>query len=143
MTQVYCSNVVFVDVRQRRGLGVGAEMMWAKMNRIPVVTLCPLESHYQKTQVHLLGVPLNNWIHPFVDSLSDKIVTTVEEGAKWIYSFMMKKEMKLRIKGPEFINEAMTYYRDTQYSKDIPMQFLARDNPEINDKLYQEIAMLT
>src|SRR5579871_3736379 len=37
MTQVYCSDVVFVDVRQRRGLGVGAEMMWAKMNKIPVV----------------------------------------------------------------------------------------------------------
>ena len=37
MTQVYCSDLVFVDARERRGLGVGAEMMWAKMNRIPLL----------------------------------------------------------------------------------------------------------
>lgn len=30
MLQVFCSNIVFVDARSRRGLGVGAEMMWAK-----------------------------------------------------------------------------------------------------------------
>src|SRR5579872_2699636 len=39
MLQVYCSDVVFVDARDRRGIGVGAEMMWAKMNQIPVLTL--------------------------------------------------------------------------------------------------------
>ena len=35
MLMVYCSDFVLVDVRQRRGLGVGSEMMWAKINRIP------------------------------------------------------------------------------------------------------------
>src|SRR5690242_19798693 len=35
MLQVYCSNIVFVDARHKRGLGVGAEMMWAKLNSIP------------------------------------------------------------------------------------------------------------
>lgn len=37
--QVFSSHIVFVDARDRRGLGVGAEMMWAKMNKIPVVTM--------------------------------------------------------------------------------------------------------
>src|SRR5690348_7658831 len=36
MVQVFSSNIVFVDARARRGLGVGAEMMWAKVNKIPV-----------------------------------------------------------------------------------------------------------
>src|SRR5580704_10722245 len=43
MTQVFSSNFVFVDARAKRGLGVGAEMMWAKLNRIPVVTWAPKE----------------------------------------------------------------------------------------------------
>jgi hypothetical protein len=38
MTQVFSSNFVFVDARDRRGLGVGAEMMWAKLHKIPVIT---------------------------------------------------------------------------------------------------------
>lgn len=42
MLQVFTSHVVFVDARDRRGLGVGAEMMWAKMNGIPVVTWAPI-----------------------------------------------------------------------------------------------------
>src|SRR5262245_8128181 len=41
MTQVFCSDIVFVDVRDRRGLGVGAEMMWAKFHKIPVIALSP------------------------------------------------------------------------------------------------------
>lgn len=41
MLQVFSSNIVFVDARDRRGLGVGAEMMWAKVNAIPVVTWAP------------------------------------------------------------------------------------------------------
>jgi len=45
MAQVYSADVIFVDGRERRGLGVGAEMMWAKMNRKPVITLAPLGSH--------------------------------------------------------------------------------------------------
>lgn len=57
------------------------------------MTLCPLESHYQKSQVNLLDVPIKNWIHPFVDSLSDQIVTTVEEGAKWIYSSIIQTNL--------------------------------------------------
>ncbi|MDB6081124.1 MAG: hypothetical protein JWO53_396, partial [Chlamydiia bacterium] len=37
MFQVFSSHLVLVDTRGRRGLGVGAEMMFAKMHQIPVV----------------------------------------------------------------------------------------------------------
>ena len=55
MLQVFCSDAVFVDARERRGLGVGAEMMWAKLNRIPVLTWAPKNSHYHKDSPHFLG----------------------------------------------------------------------------------------
>lgn len=63
MTQVFCSDVVFVDARNRRGLGVGAEMMWAKFHKIPVITLAPVDSHYNKRKTTLLGIAVENWVH--------------------------------------------------------------------------------
>ena len=65
MMQVFCSDIILVDVRERRGLGVGAEMMWAKINKIPVVTLAPQESHYRKSKVNLLDVEVKKLGTPF------------------------------------------------------------------------------
>ncbi|MGE3954830.1 MAG: hypothetical protein AB7F31_06580 [Parachlamydiales bacterium] len=116
MVMVSCADAVFVDARERRGLGVGAEMMWAKVNRIPIVTLAPRGSHYHKGRTSLLDVEVANWVHPFVENLSDKLVDTVEEGAAWLL------ERPDTIKGPEAIHEAMAYYRATQFENDLPMQ---------------------
>lgn len=60
MTQVYCADFVFVDARDRRGLGVGAEMMWAKCNRIPVISWVPKDSHYHKTKTTILELLSTN-----------------------------------------------------------------------------------
>jgi hypothetical protein len=120
MLQVYCSNIVFVDARHKRGLGVGAEMMWAKLNSIPVVTLAPKNTHYNKSETSLLGVPVSNWIHPFVESLSDKVVENLAEGAQWIIQALSNSAT--RIKSIEYLHEAMQYYHDHQLTFDIPMQ---------------------
>lgn len=119
MTQVYVSDFVFVDARERRGLGVGAEMMWAKVNRIPVVTWAPKNSHYNKEKTSILGVAVEGFIHPFILSLSDKIVGTLEEGADWIHSVQSNPDYE--IKGVEHIKKAMEYYKDKQLHKDEPM----------------------
>jgi|SRR5579872_5743074 len=120
MLQVYSSDLVFVDARDRRGLGVGAEMMWAKYNRIPVLTLSPKDSHYNKKSTSLLGVSVQNWVHPFVESLSDGIVSDLSEGAHWIREALFDHSHPK--KGMEFVHAAMGYYKDTQYPKDEPMK---------------------
>ncbi len=125
MVMVSCADFVFVDARDRRGLGVGAEMMWAKVNRIPVVTLAPKGSHYHKSTTSLLDVEVSDWVHPFVANLSDKIVSSVEEGAAWIVDGTDK------IKGIESIHEAMAHYRATQYERDEPMQELVEAHPTL------------
>ena len=134
MTQVYCSDVVFVDARNRRGLGVGAEMMWAKFHKIPVVTLAPKDTHYNKTKTSLLGVPVENWIHPFIESLSDAIVDHLEEGAEWIRKFVNNTAER---KGVDYILGAMEYYRDTQLMSDEPMQTLIAENPKIHERIFE------
>ncbi len=120
MLQVYSSDLVFVDARDRRGLGVGAEMMWAKYNRIPVLAWAPKDSHYNKTKTSLLGVSVDNWVHPFVESLTDGIVSDLHEGARWIKEKLF--DLSHPKKGMEFVHGAMGYYKDTQYPKDEPMK---------------------
>lgn len=132
MTQVYSSDVVFVDARDRRGLGVGAEMMWAKVNNIPVVTLAPKETHYVKSNTALLGVNVKDWVHPFIYSLSDYICEDVQDGAKWILSHIRSPK---EIKGKDSIIDAMLYYRDTQFSSDKPMKNSAKSNAFVRDKI--------
>lgn len=119
MTQVFCSHVVFVDARDRRGLGVGAEMMWAKMNKIPVVTWAPKDSHYNKTKTSILEVEVEDYIHPFVYGLSDKIIDRLEEGVLWIEKILC--DPFIEIKGLKHIQAAMQYYQESQLPIDLPM----------------------
>ncbi len=133
MMQVFCSDLVFVDARERRGLGVGAEMMWAKMNSIPVLTLASKDSHYCKSEVELLGKKVEGWIHPFVFSLSDCIVEDLHQAVAWIESFCIG-DMRA-IKGPEDICDAMKYYREKSFSKDSPMVSLAAMNGVLKNRI--------
>ncbi len=135
MTQVYCSNVIFVDARQRRGLGVGAEMMWAAINRIPVVTLCPAESHYHKNQAKILDIPVSNWIHPFIEGLSDVIVPTIEEGARWVHDCIVTQTKTYAKKDMNHIKSAMQYYQDTQLPHDAPMSNIININAFVSKKM--------
>lgn len=134
MLQVYCSSVVFVDARDRRGLGVGAEMMWAKLNRIPVLTWAPKESHYYHGHTTVLGVPVSDFIHPFVFALSDKIVGTLEEGAQWIESLCSHPE-SVSIKGLEHIANAMEYYKKRRWDGDLLMKQLTEVEDGITSRM--------
>lgn len=137
MTQVFCSHVVFVDARQKRGLGVGAEMMWAKMNNIPVITWSPKDSHYSKTQTTILGVEVKDFIHPFVYGLSDKIVETLHDGATWIER--MLSDPSIEIKGIKHIHASMEYYQENQLPVDLPMREILKCE-ELNTRLARPLA---
>jgi hypothetical protein len=133
MMQVFCSDFVFVDARDRRGLGVGAEMMWAKINKIPVVTWAPRNSHYCKDQTTLLGVEVKDFIHPFVESLSDHIVSNPAEGAQWMRQALSNSSLK--IKGLQDIESAMQYYKATQLETDEPMKNLLQSCEALQRKI--------
>jgi hypothetical protein len=79
---IAASNAVVVDARGRRGLGVGAEMMFARLLGIPVVTVCPPNSAYRQDHVVAYqGQDLDDWIHPFVAMLSSAVTDSVEDAA--------------------------------------------------------------
>lgn len=124
MLQVFSSDLVLVDARARRGLGVGAEMMWAKMNRMPVISWAPKDTHYHHTNTTLLGASVENWIHPFVESLSDRLVENLEEAAEALRAVVSQE---LAIKGPECIHQAMEHYKKSNLGIDLPMQELLEE----------------
>lgn len=131
MTQVYLSDIVFVDARERRGLGVGAEMMWAKIHRIPILTLAPFDSHYRKSKVTLLGEDVENWVHPFIEGLSDAIVTDLSDACAWINRFL---EGKASIKDLCSIQGTMQRYKERRFSSDDPMKDLISKNSSLQKK---------
>ncbi len=138
MTQVFCADVVLVDARDRRGLGVGAEMMWAKVHNIPVVTWAPSETHYHKSKTTILGIEVKNFIHPFIDALSDQIVSTLAEAALFIEKALANPEFKA--KGIEFIMSAMEHYKSKQLQNDLPMQEIMSLNPILKRKIGSPVA---
>jgi len=133
MLQVFCSDLVLVDARDRRGLGVGAEMMWAKLHTIPLIVLAPKDSHYHKTQATVLGVSVHQWIHPFVQSLSDQLVETLQDAAIWIDHWI--KNPSTEIKGIDWIFNAMNSYKEKALASDLPMQELIRSNPLLSKRM--------
>ncbi len=134
MLQVFSSHVTFVDARDRRGLGVGAEMMWAKLNNIPVITWAPKNSHYHKSQTTVLDVVVDDFIHPFVEGLSDQIVENLAAGAEWIKKFVSNPS-SMKIKGIGHINSAMQYYKEKQLHRDGPMQQLLTIEDELTKRI--------
>jgi len=134
MTQVFCSDVVFVDARDRRGLGVGAEMMWAKFHKIPIITLAPKDTHYNKSKTTLLDIEVENWIHPFVESLSDAIVENLAEGVSWIRKFVSAPTPQVKDIG--YIQSAMHHYRDSQLFHDEPMKAMVMANQKLHKRVW-------
>lgn len=132
MLQVFSANFVFVDARDRRGLGVGAEMMWAKVNGIPVVTWAPRNSHYHKDQTTILDVSVEKYVHPFVESLSDRVVETVEDGAIWMEKTFLSSTTA--IKGIQHISFCIDHYRNSQLQHDSPMQEIFQASEELQKR---------
>jgi hypothetical protein len=74
------SDVVVVDARTEKGVGVGAEMMFARERNIPVITVAPPNTNYRRDFVpDVFGEDLRDWIHPFIFGLSTRIVDGFED----------------------------------------------------------------
>jgi hypothetical protein len=133
MLQVFSASVVFVDAREKRGIGVGAEMMWAKYHKIPVVTYAPKDTYYHLSTTTILDVEVHNWVHPFVESLSDCIVETIADGAEWIKKMLFENSQEM--KGLEYVEGAMHHYIETQLQLDAPMKEMISSSKALQAKL--------
>jgi hypothetical protein len=116
MVCVDAADFFILDAREKRGLGVGVEMVVAKMKGIPIISIVPRNSHYRRESVEILGQIREDWIHPFVFSLSDVIVDNFEEAGKWVKEFLDKPK---KVKDVSVIEDSMRSYKEKQMHKDI------------------------
>lgn len=136
--QVSSADLVLVDARDKRGLGVGAEMMYAKMLKTSLVAWLPEDSHYHRKNLYLLGQMVDEWMHPFIWSLCDYIAPTLELMAGWIQNY---KPMQSVVKGPRAIQDAMQEYLEEQLDQDEVMRQLVQKHEKLRKKV-DEICML-
>lgn len=107
------SDFIFVDARNKRGIGVGCEMIIAKYYGIPVVTLCPNETDYKKSFVEdLCGENVSNWIHPFVAGPSDFICDDIPSAVKWMIDHLDNPK---HIKNIDILEESVEYFTSKQH----------------------------
>jgi len=117
--QVASSNFLIIDLREKRGLGVGAEMMYAKLNQIPIISVCPDISPYKKDLTE--GALEKTWIHPFVEALSDSVVSSFDKAAQWIIDYINNPS---HIKSEEEIKQYIELYKNEYIKND--EQFLEK-----------------
>ena len=123
LLQVYISDLVLVDARDRKGIGIGAEMMFAKEYGIPVISVSPQNSQYRKERLEYIGQQIENWIHPFIGGLSDYVAESVYDAAVYIReNYPFDKRI---IKNKDSMISMMRYYIETQLERDIEMHNLA------------------
>lgn len=128
--QVISSHFIVADLREKRGLGVGAEMMLAKERGIPIISVCPLGSHYRRSIVFHTGVKNEEWTHPFVTPLSDAIVENFSEAGEWIKNYIANPT---KIKAGEIVEESIKGYLDNLLEKDL--DFKKKYENSLIDKL--------
>lgn len=98
---VATSDVVLVDARTEKGIGVGAEMMFAAQCGIPVITWAPRNSHYRRDFVgNVFGEDLHDWTHPFIHGLSDYVVEGLGEAVKLLRTYVDGGRLEIR-KSPD------------------------------------------
>jgi hypothetical protein len=134
LMQVLFSDCIIVDCREKRGVGVGAEMLFAYECKKPVITIVPPNSHYHKDELNLLGQQISNWKHPFVEGLSDIIVHSLEEAVNYIKTHLTDKFQEVVEYPRTRTSNNINYYLLTQLARDTPMLELFETNPVLKSR---------
>jgi hypothetical protein len=133
LLQVYLSDCVLVDGRDRRGIGIGYEMAVANYKNIPVFSWIPKGSHYNPKEIEMMGQRLYDWKHPFFYTSSAKVVDSLEEAVNTISSFAFP--VRKPLSQDDFIFAAMQHYVESNLKKDIEMYNLMTNDSELQARM--------
>lgn len=86
MYQVQLADFVVVDARERRGIGIGIEIMASRVFGTPLVAVAPRGSYYRMGRVEYRGSVVDDYVHPHLAVLADVIVDSFSEAGSWIAS---------------------------------------------------------
>jgi hypothetical protein len=84
MYQVQCADAVIVDARQRRGIGIGVEMLASRLLETKLVAVAPRNTYYRQDSLTFRGGTVSDYVHPHLAILCDAVVDTFEEAGRWL-----------------------------------------------------------
>ncbi|MBT4857587.1 hypothetical protein HON49_00320 [archaeon] len=98
------SDIIIINAEKKLGVGTAHEMLIAKYFSKPVITVLPKETPHRRKNIVFFGKLIEDWIHPFIHSVSDFIVEDVNE-------ILSIKEKVLTVKPKDItvIDEAIKY----------------------------------
>jgi hypothetical protein len=116
--QVSVCDFVIIDARQRRGIGVGIEMLSAKWFAKPIISIAPPNSHYRRDELHYLGGTVKDYVHAHLFGISDAIVDDFSAAGLWIKDYLQSPRP---IKDISVVTQAIAAYKEKQLHRDTPM----------------------
>lgn len=119
MYQVMVADAVIVDARERRGLGIGVELAAAVAMGTPVIVVAPRNSKYRLDELHYRGVTVTDYVHPHVASLATHVVESFHDAGRYLARAVTEKKKPARL--PQWLDSAITEYRDNVLPHDQPM----------------------
>jgi hypothetical protein len=119
MLQIQIADAVVVDARQRRGIGIGIEMLAARSFGTHLIAVVPPNSHYRREDLRFRGGSVAEYVHPHLVSLSNVVVDDFEKAGSWLRANgSTPHEESAR----EVIDTAIQAYRERLLSSDSSMQ---------------------
>lgn len=117
---VSISTLIVVDLRRKKGIGVGAELMLADQLKVPTFGILGQSSEYQKDVLtNLSGQDIEDWTHPFAEGLCDELFDNV--GAACVRSNQLIKGEGIARAYREKSQAAIQYFRNQ--SPEIVVQY--------------------
>ncbi|MGH1414807.1 MAG: hypothetical protein ACRBB0_15065 [Pelagimonas sp.] len=96
---VSISDLILVDLRKKKGIGVGAELMFADQMKIPTFGVLGSRSEYKRTTLtNLSGQNIQDWTHPFAEGLCDELCVDVDAACDRINTFTRSSEISAAYK---------------------------------------------
>ena len=117
--QMQLADFVVVDARERRGIGIGIEMLASKMLETPLIVVAPTNTHYRKDQLSYRGSTVQNYIHPHLRQLADVVVENFEAAGEWIKEYL---NCPIKPKTHSVLFEAIEVYRNNLLPRDSHMR---------------------
>lgn len=119
MYQAGIADFVVVDARERRGIGIGVEMMASRLLGSGLIVVAPRNSYYRKDHLEYRGGAVDNYIHPHVGILADVVVDSFQDAGDWIAKHYNETRTP---KSTEVVLNAITAYKRDLLPQDLPMQ---------------------
>jgi hypothetical protein len=132
MCQVQLADFVVVDARQRRGIGIGVEMLAAKVLGTGLVVVAPQNSHYRQAEVAMRGGTARDYIHPHILGLADAVVGKFSEAGTVIRDYVGSRR---KPKGTDAVFDSITTYKAKLLPNDSPTLDILRERESAPSEL--------